>query len=78
MSDKIIKEGEVVEALRDAYFRVEMEDFDVDGGHELMCHISGSIRQNNIEITPGDLVEVEISPYDLEKGRIVRRVDDRE
>lgn len=72
MTEKIEKEGEVVEALRDAKFRVELDD---QTDHELMCHISGKIRQNNIEILPGDRVRVEISPYDLTKGRIIHRID---
>jgi translation initiation factor IF-1 len=71
--EKIVQEGEVTEAMRDAHFRVEL-----DNGHELIGHISGKIRQNNIEILPGDVVEVEISPYDMEKGRIVHRIGKRE
>jgi translation initiation factor IF-1 len=75
MSDeKIVRKGEVLDSMRDARFKVELKETD----RELMCHISGKIRQNNIEILPGDLVRVEISPYDLEKGRIVRRLDNDE
>lgn len=58
-------EGEVIEALSNSMFRVEL-----DNGHELLCHISGKIRMNNIRIMPGDRVKVEMSPYDLTKGRI--------
>lgn len=60
--------GEVVEALRDAHFRVVFEN-----GHEVVCHLSGKIRKFRINILPGDQVDVELSPYDLTKGRIVYR-----
>ena len=60
--------GEVIEALANSMFRVELEN-----GHEVMCHISGKIRINNIRIMPGDKVKVAMSPYDLTKGRIVWR-----
>lgn len=62
--------GEVIECLPNAHFRVEFEN-----GHEVMAHISGKIRQHNIRLTTGDEVDVEVSPYDLEKGRIVYRHD---
>lgn len=61
--------GEVVEALANSMFRVELEN-----GHELLCHISGKIRINNIRIMVGDKVKVAISPYDLNKGRIETRL----
>ena len=61
--------GEVIEALANSMFRVELEN-----GHEVMCHISGKIRINNIRIMPGDKVKVAMSPYDLTKGRIVTRL----
>lgn len=61
--------GEVTEALSNSMFRVELEN-----GHELICHISGKIRINNIRIMPGDMVKIEMSPYDLTKGRIVTRM----
>lgn len=61
-------EGEVLEALPNAMFRVELEN-----GNEITCHISGKIRQHRIRILPGDKVDVEMSPYDLTKGRIVYR-----
>lgn len=68
--DMIEQEGEVTEALPNAMFRVELSN-----GHEIMAHISGKIRKNNIRILPGDTVQVEMSPYDLTKGRIVYRGD---
>lgn len=61
--------GTVTEALGNSMFRVELES-----GHELICHISGKMRMNYIRIMPGDLVEVEVSPYDLTKGRISKRL----
>ena len=60
--------GTVTEALSNSMFRVEL-----DNGHEILCHISGKIRTNNIRIMVGDSVSVEMSPYDLTKGRIVFR-----
>ncbi|MCH5167407.1 MAG: translation initiation factor IF-1 [Erysipelotrichales bacterium] len=66
--EAITVDGEVIEALSNSMFRVE-----IDNGHELLCHISGKIRMNNIRIMPGDRVKVEMSPYDLSKGRISYR-----
>ncbi|WP_419163628.1 translation initiation factor IF-1 [Candidatus Palauibacter sp.] len=60
--------GEVAEALPNAMFRVELEN-----GHQIVCHVSGKIRMNYIRILPGDRVAVELSPYDLTKGRITYR-----
>lgn len=60
--------GEVTQALGNANFRVTIEN-----GMELICTISGKIRKNYIRIVPGDKVKVEVSPYDLTKGRITRR-----
>lgn len=60
--------GTVIEALSNSMFRVEL-----DNGHEILCHISGKIRTNNIRIMVGDNVSVEMSPYDLTKGRISYR-----
>ena len=57
--------GTVVEALPNATFRVQLEN-----GHEIIAHISGKMRQHYIRILPGDRVKVEMSPYDLTKGRI--------
>lgn len=64
----IEQEGVVTEALANAMFRV-----DLDNGLNILCHISGKIRQNFIKILPGDRVKVEMSPYDLTKGRISYR-----
>ena len=61
-------EGTVVEPLPNAMFRVELEN-----GHKVLAHVSGKIRMNFIRILPGDKVKVELSPYDLTKGRIVFR-----
>ncbi len=61
-------EGTVVEALPNAMFRVEL-----DKGHKVLAHISGKMRMHFIRILPGDRVTVELSPYDLTRGRIVYR-----
>lgn len=61
----IEQEGVVTEALANAMFRVEL-----DNGLNILCHISGKMRMNYIRILPGDRVKVEMSPYDLSKGRI--------
>ncbi len=66
--DAIEVEGKVVEPLPNAMFRVEL-----DNGHEVLAHISGKIRLNFIRILPGDRVLVELSPYDLTRGRITYR-----
>ncbi len=66
--DVIEVEGTVTEAMPNAMFKVEIE-----GGHELLAHISGKLRMNYIRILPGDKVTVEMSPYDLTKGRITWR-----
>jgi translation initiation factor IF-1 len=60
--------GDVIEALPNAMFRVRLEN-----EHEITCHVSGKIRMNYIRILPGDKVTVEMSPYDLTKGRITYR-----
>ena len=65
----IIQTGVVTENLSNSMFRVELEN-----GIMILCHISGKIRINNIRIMPGDKVKVEMSPYDLTKGRIVTRL----
>jgi translation initiation factor IF-1 len=62
-------EGTVVEALPNAMFRVELPN-----GHEVMAHISGKIRMHYIRILPGDKVLIELSPYDLARGRITYRL----
>ncbi|MBU0595141.1 translation initiation factor IF-1 [Candidatus Bipolaricaulota bacterium] len=66
--DIIRQRGEVVESLPSSTFRVKLEN-----GHEVLCHISGRIRKHYIRILTGDRVIVEVSPYDLSKGRIVYR-----
>jgi len=66
--DVIAMEGRVTEALPNAVFMVELEN-----GHKVQGHISGKMRMNFIRITPGDRVTVELSPYDLTKGRITFR-----
>ena len=67
-SDAIEVEGKVLEKLPNAMFRVELEN-----GHVVLAHISGKLRMNYIRILPGDGVTVELSPYDLTKGRITWR-----
>ena len=64
----IEKDGTIIEALSNAMFRVEL-----DNGHVLTAHISGKMRMHYIRILPGDKVRVEMSPYDLTKGRIIWR-----
>ena len=66
--DVILMQGEVVENLPNATFRVKLEN-----GHVLLGHISGKMRMHYIRILPGDKVTVELTPYDLTKGRIVFR-----
>lgn len=63
--------GVVVEALPNTQFRVELEN-----GHSIIAHISGRMRKNYIRLVPGDRVEVEMTPYDLTKGRISFRLKD--
>ncbi len=67
-ADVIEIEGKVLEALPNAQFQVELQN-----GHKILAHISGKLRMNFIRILPGDKVTVEISPYDLTKGRITWR-----
>ncbi|MBU2915069.1 MAG: translation initiation factor IF-1 [Reichenbachiella sp.] len=64
----IEQDGTIKEALSNAMFRVELEN-----GHEVIAHISGKMRMHYIKILPGDKVKMEMSPYDLSKGRIVYR-----
>jgi translation initiation factor IF-1 len=66
--DAIRLQAKVVEALPNAMFRVELEN-----GHMVLAHVSGKMRMNFIRILPGDIVTVEMSPYDLNRGRIVLR-----
>lgn len=67
-ADVIEIEGTVLEKLPSAMFRVKLEN-----GHEVLAHISGKLRMNYIKILPGDRVTLELSPYDLTKGRIIWR-----
>ena len=66
--DEIEVEGKVVEPLPNAMFRVEL-----DNGHRVLTHVSGKMRMHFIRILPGDKVKVELSPYDLTRGRITYR-----
>jgi translation initiation factor IF-1 len=66
--DVIEVEGTILEALPNATFRVELQN-----GHKILAHVSGKLRMNFIRILPGDKVTVEMSPYDLTKGRITWR-----
>ncbi|HOM61062.1 MAG TPA: translation initiation factor IF-1 [Anaerohalosphaeraceae bacterium] len=67
--DAIRLEATVVEALPNAMFRVELEN-----GHRILAHVSGKMRMHFIRILPGDKVLVEMSPYDLTRGRIITRI----
>ena len=67
-ADVITVEGTVVETLPNAMFKVELEN-----GHRVLAHISGKMRMHFIKILPGDRVSMELSPYDLTRGRIVYR-----
>ncbi|MBN2178470.1 MAG: translation initiation factor IF-1 [Deltaproteobacteria bacterium] len=66
--ESIVVEGTVIEPLPNAMFRVELEN-----GHRVLAHISGKMRMHFIKILPGDKVTVELSPYDLTRGRITYR-----
>ena len=65
----IVVEGTIVDTLPNAMFRVELEN-----GHQVLAHISGKMRKYFIRILPGDKVQIELSPYDLTRGRIVHRM----
>lgn len=66
--EAITVEGKVLETLPNAMFRVELPN-----GHKVLAHVSGKMRMNFIRILPGDTVTLELSPYDLSRGRIIRR-----
>jgi translation initiation factor IF-1 len=66
--DAIVLEGTIIESLPNAMFRVELEN-----SHQVLAHISGKMRMNYIRILPGDKVQVELTPYDLTRGRITYR-----
>ena len=61
-------DGEIIETLPNAMFRVEL-----DNGHEVLAHVSGKMRMHYIKILPGDKIKLELSPYDLSRGRITFR-----
>lgn len=67
--EKLRVEGEILQTLPNANFRVKLKN-----GHEILAHVSGKMRMYYIKILPGDRVILEISPYDLEKGRIIQRL----
>lgn len=66
--EPITVSGKVLETLPNAMFRVELSN-----GHKVLAHVSGKMRMNFIRILPGDIVTLELSPYDLSRGRIIRR-----
>ncbi|MDR2772434.1 MAG: translation initiation factor IF-1 [Elusimicrobiota bacterium] len=66
--DKIVVDGKILESLPNAMFKVEIE-----GGHVVLAHICGKMRMHYIKILPGDKVKLELSPYDLTRGRITYR-----
>ena len=66
--EPIVVEGKVIETLPNAMFRVELKT-----GHKVLAHVSGKMRMNFIKILPGDTVTMELSPYDLTRGRIIHR-----
>jgi translation initiation factor IF-1 len=66
--EAIVADGEIIETLPNAMFRVKLEN-----GHMVLAHVSGKMRMYYIRIVPGDKVTVEMSPYDLDRGRIVKR-----
>ena len=65
---RIFKKGRIIESLPNANFKVLLED-----GKEILCHVAGKLRIHKIKILPGDEVEIEISPYDEKRGRIIKR-----
>jgi len=66
--EEIVVEGKVIETLPNTMFKVEIK-----GGHKVLAHLCGKMRMNYIKILPGDKVKVELSPYDLTRGRIIYR-----
>ena len=69
VEEKVVLDAEVTEALPNLLFRVEL-----DNGHEVLAHLAGRMRRNRIRVNPGDKVRVELSTYDLNRGRIVYRL----
>jgi translation initiation factor IF-1 len=70
VEEKVALEGEVVESLPNLLFRIQLDMDD----HEVLAHLAGKMRRNRIRVLPGDRVRVEVSPYDLTRGRIVYRM----
>jgi translation initiation factor IF-1 len=69
VEEKVVLDAEVTESLPNLLFRVEL-----DNGHEVLAHLAGRMRRNRIRVNPGDKVRVELSTYDLNRGRIVYRL----
>jgi translation initiation factor IF-1 len=69
VEEKVVLDAEVTESLPNLLFRVELEN-----GHEVLAHLAGRMRRNRIRVNPGDKVRVELSTYDLNRGRIVYRL----
>ena len=69
VEEKVVLDAEVTEALPNLLFRVQL-----DNGHEVLAHLAGRMRRNRIRVNPGDKVRVELSTYDLNRGRIVYRL----
>lgn len=69
VEEKVAMEGEVIEALPNLLFKVALDGMD----HEVLAHLAGKMRRHRIRVLPGDRVRVEMSPYDLNRGRIVFR-----
>lgn len=69
-NDVIEVNGKVIEVLPDSKYRVEL-----DNGHQVLGYLSGRMKQNRIQVTTGDSVLVELTPYDLSRGRVVRRLN---
>jgi translation initiation factor IF-1 len=67
-SESLLVKGHITDALPNAVFKIKL-----DSGHEILGHLAGKLRMHKINIIPGDLVDVEISPYDMTKGRIMFR-----
>jgi translation initiation factor IF-1 len=70
VEEKVALEGEVTESLPNLMFRVTLDTMD----HQVLAHLAGKMRRNRIRVLPGDRVRVEVSPYDLNRGRIVFRL----
>lgn len=69
----IVVEGEVIENLPNTMFRVSLKDHDSGSERIIMCYLSGKMRKHYIKILPGDKVKIELTPYDLGRGRIIYR-----